>query len=84
MATPTDTEEGRRSSALNTESRDWTIFGRRVPKNELVYLSQVVVLFTVISVGLYNLTTEQSDTNLWTALVGSCLGYLLPNPRIEK
>ncbi len=52
--------------------------------NELVYLSQMLFVFIVILTSLYNLTTKTGDDSLWTALLTSCLGYILPNPKINK
>jgi hypothetical protein len=41
-------------------------------------------LYTVIVVSIYNLTVESENSTLWTALLSSCLGYLLPNPTIKS
>ena len=71
---PNDTDSG----------SSWFAFGRKIPKSEIVYLCQVVVLYTVIVVSIYNLTTGHQNSNLWTALLSSCLGYLLPNPTIHQ
>jgi hypothetical protein len=46
-------------------------------------LCQVLILYTVIVVSIYNLTVESENSTLWTALLSSCLGYLLPNPTIK-
>ena len=34
----------------------WHIFGRECPKEEIVFLCQVIILYTVIVVSIYNLT----------------------------
>jgi hypothetical protein len=42
--------------------------------------------FTFISifvVSIYNLTVESENSTLWTALLSSCLGYLLTSPTIK-
>jgi len=67
----------------STDSR-WALFGSEWPKSEIVFLCQVVVLYTVIVVSIYNLTKGNGDSNLWTALLSSCLGYLLPNPSLKR
>lgn len=51
-------------------------------KNSTVFFSQVVLVYCVVGVALYNLTTKSGDSNLWTALLSASLGYLLPNPTI--
>ena len=65
-------------------STPWHIFGTACPKEEIVFLCQVVVLYTVILISIYNLTTGNGDSNLWTALLSSSLGYLLPNPTFRR
>lgn len=62
---------------------NWKVFGRRVPKSELVFFSQVIVLYAVVCMCLFNLTTGRGDSNLWSALLSGSLGYLLPNPKIK-
>ena len=62
----------------------WHLFGTDCPKAEIVFLCQVVVLYTIIAVSIYNLTTGHTDSNLWTALLSSSLGYLLPNPSVKR
>jgi hypothetical protein len=48
-----------------------------------LFLCQVLILYTVIVVSIYNLTVKSENNTLWTALLSSCLGYLLPNPTIK-
>ena len=62
----------------------WHIFGRECPKEEIVFLCQVIILYTVIVVSIYNLTVAHDDSTLWTALLSSSLGYLLPNPSLKN
>lgn len=68
----------------DTDSTSWRACGKNTPRSEVVYLCQIVVLYTVIVVSIYNLTVESSNATLWTALLSSCLGYLLPQPTIKK
>ena len=49
-----------------------------------MFLCQVVVLYMVIVVSIYNLTVGHGDSTLWTALLSSSLGYLLPNPSMKR
>ena len=65
-------------------SDGWHILGTECPKGEIVFLCQVVMLFTVIVVSIYNLTVGHGDSTLWTALLGISLGILLPNPSIKR
>ena len=66
------------------DSTTWHLFGTMCPKEEILFLCQVLVLFTVILISIYNLTTGHDNSNLWTALLSSSLGYLLPNPTLRR
>ena len=60
------------------------MFGTVCPKEEIVFLCQVIVLFTGILISTYNLTTGHENSNLLMALLSSSLGYLLPNPTLRR
>eukprot|EP00745_Piridium_sociabile_P017176 TRINITY_DN25838_c0_g2_i2.p2 TRINITY_DN25838_c0_g2~~TRINITY_DN25838_c0_g2_i2.p2 ORF type:complete len:103 (-),score=0.59 TRINITY_DN25838_c0_g2_i2:418-726(-) len=60
----------------------WNLFGRRVPRNEIVFFCQMFLVYVVVFVSLYNLSQGRGLDNLWVALLGSSLGYVLPNPSI--
>ena len=65
-------------------SRSWKVCGTDMPRSELVFFSQVVIIYVVVCLCLYNLTTGRGDSNLWSALLSGFLGYLLPNPTIKQ
>ena len=62
----------------------WLLFGTECPNEEIVFVCQVIILYTVIVVSIYNLTVGHDDSTLWTALLSSSLGYLLPNPSLKR
>ena len=62
----------------------WHLFGTECPKEEIVFLCQVVILYTEIVVSIYNRTVGHGDSTLWTALLSSSLGYRLPNPSMKR
>ena len=66
------------------DSTPWHLFGTVCPKDEIMFLCHVIFLFTVILISIYNLTTRHENSNLWTALLSSSLGYLLPNPTLRR
>ena len=69
----------------NAEQEDqWRVFGRRVPKQEAVFFSQVILIYTVVITCILNLSLTKDNSNLWTALLSSCLGYILPSPSIKS
>ena len=60
-----------------------TIFSQPMRADAIVFVSQVLLLFIVVIVSLVNLSLENGNTNLWTMVLTSCLGYMLPNPRLK-
>lgn len=63
----------------------WRVLGKRVPREELVFGCQMIVVFAVVVASIYNLSTDSGGrSELWTALLSSCLGYILPNPRLKR
>lgn len=83
METPSDQS----AEALRRQSSSikWNVLGKKIPKGEIVFFCQVVILYTVILVSVYNLSTNSDkNSNLWTSLMCSCLGYILPNPTISS
>lgn len=63
---------------------EWKFFGREVPKSEIVFVTQTLILYIVIIVCLVNLSVGKEPSNLWTALLSSSLGYMLPNPTLKR
>ena len=72
------------SSETHSNNHQWHFFGHGVPKSKIVFFCQVIILYSVILTSIYNLTKENGDSNLWTALLSSSLGYLLPHPTIKR
>ena len=64
-------------------SQVWNVLGKKLPRNEVVYFSQVFLIYIVIIACIVNLSRGVGDSNLWTCLLSSGLGYLLPNPSLE-
>ena len=83
MATPVSVEL-MSSSETHSNNQQWHLCGCGVPKSEIVFFGQIIILYTVILTSIYNLTKGNGDSNLWTALLSSSLGYLLPQPTIKK
>ena len=71
-----DAIERQESSIL---SRGWQICGNSFPRSEIVFFCQVLIIYVVIALCLVNLSLVRGDSNLWSALLSGCLGYLLPS-----
>lgn len=62
----------------------WNVLGYPVPKQEVVFFSQIIILYIVIIISLVNLSLQNGDQNLWISFLSASIGYLLPNPTIKK
>ena len=62
----------------------WEIFGRIIPKNEVIFICQVVILYIVILTCIVNLSLGNGDSNLWTALFSLSMGIMLLAPTLSK
>ena len=67
-------------------SSEWPVFGTKLPKSEIVYFTQVVLIFGVVITSVLMLTVykEPESNQFWTALLSSAIGYILPHPSLKK
>ena len=69
---------------LNGQNDDdeeiWYLCSREIPKGQIVFFFQVFVLYAIIITCIINLSVHNGDSNLWTALLSSSLGLMLPGP----
>jgi len=49
----------------------------------MLFVFQMFIISIVVIMSIYNLTCNVGDTNMWTALLSSSIGYILPNPKIK-
>ena len=61
----------------------WVWCGERVPKNQIVFFCQIFVVYCVIGAAITNLSLQEGDKQLWTILLSSCIGYILPSPSLK-
>ena len=50
----------------------------------ILFAAQVIAVYIVISISLYNLTQTTENNELWISLLSSGVGYLFPSPVISK
>lgn len=60
-----------------------TVSRNFVKADLILFAAQVILLFIVVLTSLVNLSLENGNTNLWTMILTSCIGYMLPNPRLK-
>ena len=63
----------------------WNVACGKIPKAEIVYICQVIVIIGVIVACIVNLSIGNNDKDsLWATLLSASVGYLLPNPKLPK
>lgn len=84
-------EENKMQTRVTRECRDVScqtckndVGNRGFPRGEVKFFCQILIIFIVVVVCLYNLTANTGKDTLWTALLGTSIGYLLPNPKIKR
>ena len=63
-------------------SDNWVVLGKVLPKAEVVYFCQMIVLFTVILTAIINLSLVNSSET-WLILLSTSLGAVLPSPKLK-
>ena len=71
-------------SPSQTSSRPWLIGDTEIPSSEIVFFSQILVVYIIIITCIINLSLSNGPHDLWVALMSSSLGYILPSPAIAK
>ncbi|MEW8546108.1 MAG: hypothetical protein AB2693_21520 [Candidatus Thiodiazotropha sp.] len=56
---------------------------RRVPKNTVTFIAQVIVVYGIIAASLYHLSFQSPNQELWLILLSSAFGYILPSPGLK-
>lgn len=62
----------------------WCCSGHIVPKAQIVYFCQVILVYIVVLTSTVNISLGIGDQNIWIILLSSTLGYLLPSPSIKN
>lgn len=50
--------------------------------NAITFYTQIIVVVTVVLASIINLSLTPENQTLWIMLLTSCVGYVLPNPRL--
>jgi len=70
----------------NIERKSWKFCNSiSLPRSEVVFFSQLFIIFIIISVSIIKLCFYEVDCDempVWVMLLSSSVGYILPNPKI--
>ena len=79
-----DDQPRTQDTANHRATKWWWVCGSELPRDEIVFFAQVVISYIVIVTCIINLSLQNGDSNLWTALLSCTLGYLLPAPSLQS
>ena len=71
-------------ASLSSRGGRWNVFGSDVPKGEIVFFTQVILIYVIAITGIVNLTMEAKNGTPWTSLLSASLGYMLPAPQLNN
>ena len=71
-------------ASLSSHGGRWNVFGSEVPKEEIVFFTQVILIYIIAITSIVNLTMEAKNDTLWTSLLSASLGYMLPAPLLNS
>ena len=66
-------------------AKSWSICRNLVPKEEIIYFTQVILIYAIVISCVVNLSFGSTRHDvLWSSLLSGSLGYLLPSPKLES
>ncbi len=68
----------------DVSSTRWYLCGSVFPKAEIVYFTQVGLIYIVVLAAIVNLSLGTDHQTLWIALLSANTGILLPSPRLKR
>ena len=72
------------SHSSSTDSNEaWIVWGRSLPKGEIVFLSQMLVIFIIVISAIVNISIGNS-TETFLMLLSTSLGAVLPNLKMKS
>ena len=81
-------ENDSNSNSFSNKSKNkmWVFFGSKVPRDQVVYLMQMLCSLIALVTSVINLSLQGEDQNrtVWIAIMSSIIGYLLPAPGMKN
>ena len=72
-------------SASNTNNTvNWKVFGQNIPRSEVVFISQMLIISVVIISCIINLSVQNGNPEMWVSFFGLAFGAMLPPPKLKR
>lgn len=73
-----------RDSNTSSSSSTWEICGKNVPRSEVMYICQMILICIVIVSSIINLSINNGRPEMWVSFFGYAFGAALPPPKIKS
>ena len=69
---------------IHEEERSWVLFNKHLPRSEIVFFVQTILVFLLATVSVTCLAVAKTceETTVWVAILSSAVGYMLPAPKL--
>ena len=72
-------------SASNTNNTvTWKVFGHNIPRSEVVFITQMIIITLVIISCIINLSVQNGNPEMWVSFFGLAFGAMLPPPKLKR
>ena len=72
-------------SASNTnQTVNWKLFGHNIPRSEVVFICQMIIIAVVILSCIINLSLNNGNSEMWVSFFGYAFGAMLPPPKLKR
>jgi len=66
------------ATRVNSRSENWCLCDNVIPAQELIYITQIVLIYVVVVCCILNLTFgKEEQSTLWASLLSGALGYII-------
>jgi len=69
-------------SRTSTQRDSWDVFGKKLPKTEIVFFAQITAIYIILITSIVNISLG-SESELWVILLSTSLGAVLPQPDLK-
>ena len=61
----------------------WVFFGDKVPREEIVYITQIIIILTIIIFSLHQIAIGSEDKEFFRNMLCFSFGAVVPNPQMK-
>jgi hypothetical protein len=62
----------------------WTLCCSSVYKAEVIYITQIIFLFTILLFSIVQITIKAPNIEIYFSLISTIIGLIIPSPKMTK